>query len=290
MSRDEKSAGKRKKAVRRGAPGRPFVREKECKSILFEGGSDYSLNAYVGCHHACVYCFARFMNRFTGHRERWGTYVDVKLNAAEILARRIRRAERKRVFVSRVTDGWQPLERRYKVTRGCLKILVENGFPVFVLSKSALVARDFDILAGHDAELGVTLTTPSERLRKKVEPFSSTIRARLGALEKAKSRGLRTFAMLGPLLPFLSDTPEAIARLMEMLKEREVDFFHWDTLNARPGVWSSYREFLRRERPELVERTSSVLFDREARAAYAEELGRRVADAAESCGLGGRLR
>jgi len=270
--------------------GRPAVREIACKSILFGSGSDYSLNAYVGCHHACVYCFARFMSRFTGHREAWGTYVDVKINAPEVLARQVRRAERKRVFVSRVTDGWQPLERRYKVTRECLKALVENGFPVFVLTKNALVARDLDVLAGHDAEVGVTLTTARESLRKKVEPFSSTVPARLGVLEKAKSQGLRTFAMLGPLLPFLSDTAEAIAALMKKRRERGVDFLHWDALNARPGVWSSYREFLRRERPRLVEPTSKLLFNKEGRMVYLRELGERVQDAADAEGLGDRVR
>ena len=163
-----------------GRPGRPAVKEVSCKSILHATASDYSLNPYVGCQHACVYCFARFMNRFTGHREPWGTYVDVKANAAEVLAGQLRRVERRRVFVSRVSDGWQPLEERYRLTRRCLALLVEGGFPLVVLSKSALLARDLDILAGSDVRLGVTLTTASERLRERLEPFSSSIGERLG--------------------------------------------------------------------------------------------------------------
>ena len=95
--------------------------------------------------------------------------------------------------------------------------------------------------------------------------------------------------MLGPLLPFLSDTPEELERLMALLGRCGVGRIRWDTLNPRPGVWASYRRFLEREYPGLVEPTARVLFDRQTRAEYTEKLARRVREAAGARGLAGLL-
>ena len=109
-----------------------IVREIECQSILTKSGIevvDYALNPYVGCGHGCVYCYARFMKRFTGHKEEWGEFVDVKINAAEVLARQMRRAKRGNIAFGTVTDPYQPLERKYEITRACLEVLTAHDFP-----------------------------------------------------------------------------------------------------------------------------------------------------------------
>ena len=164
--------------------------------------SDYAVNPYVGCQHACIYCYAKFMKRFTGHREAWGEFVDVKINAPELLAREVAKKKVGRVWISGVCDPYQPLERKYKFTRHCLAVLVENGWPITVQTKSPLVLRDIDILKrAADIEVGFTITTADERMRKIFEPGAPPIAKRIEALEALHAEGIKTFAMIAPVLP-----------------------------------------------------------------------------------------
>jgi len=127
-----------------------IVREIDCKSILTRSGIpvvDYAVNPYVGCQHGCAYCYAGFMKRFTGHREQWGQFVDVRVNAPQGLARQLKRAKPGTVSLGTVTDVYQPLERKYCLARGCLQALTPyDSFPTTVLTKSALVLHDLDVL------------------------------------------------------------------------------------------------------------------------------------------------
>ena len=128
--------------------GEFMIREKQVKSILSKSGIpgvDYCLNPYVGCAHACKYCYATFMKRFTGHPEPWGTFVDVKGNGPEVLRRQLKRTTRGYVMISSVTDPYQPLEKKYGLTRRCLEVLLQNQFPTGILTKSPLVLRDTDL-------------------------------------------------------------------------------------------------------------------------------------------------
>ena len=228
------------------------IREIECKSLLTKSGlADYTINCYVGCQHACAYCYARYMKRFTNHPEPWGTFVDVRANAPAVLARQLRRARPGRVFVSSVCDAWQPLEAEHGVTRECLRLLVEAGFPVGALTKSALVARDVDLLAAGECDLGVTITTADERLRERLEPGASPTRERVEALRTAAARGVRVWAFLGPFMPYLSDTEENINALLGMLEGIPLTHVYADKLNLRPGVSKSVGGFIERYYPGL---------------------------------------
>ena len=145
-----------------------IVREITCKSILTQSGIpsvDYAVNPYVGCQHGCAYCYAVFMKRFTGHKEEWGQFVDARINAPQVLARQLRRAQPGSVTLGTVTDAYQPLERQYRLTRGCLQALASyERFATTVLTKGALVLRDLDVLQQMvDVEVGFTITTLDER-------------------------------------------------------------------------------------------------------------------------------
>lgn len=254
------------------------VREKLCRSVLCKSGiAPYALNPYTGCLHRCIYCYARFMKRFSGHREPWGTFVDVKINAAEILAKEAKRKPKAEVVISSVCDGWQPLERKYQITRKCLQILVENQFPITVLTKSSLVTRDYDILtADSDIQVGFTITTLNQGLSDQIEPRASSSWERVRALEKAKQKGIRIWALLGPLMPALSDTEESLVELFRSLASLELDHIFVDKLNPRPGVWPSVFHFLKARHPGLVNHYRRVLFDGEESWRYREELRQRV--------------
>jgi DNA repair photolyase len=263
------------------------AREIESKTILCKSGiSDYSVNCYVGCTHGCAYCYARFMKRFTEHFEPWGQFLDIKVNAPDILAKEVKHRRPGKVFMSSVCDGWQPAEHKHELTRRCLRILLEAGFEVFALTKSTLVRRDFDLLASsRDSSLGCTITTLDECLRCKLEPSASPSEERFRTLEMAAEVGIRTSANFAPLMPELSDTDEGLSALFTRAAEVPLHHINVDKLNPRPGVWNSLVQFLHRNRPELIPLYRRLFFDTQAYEEYTKALGERVRQAAAAAGV-----
>jgi len=191
------------------------VREVKAKSILNKSKIfDYCLNPYTGCEHDCAYCYASlFMRRYSGHKEPWGEFVDVKINSPELLKKQLERAKKGIVWISSVCDPYQPLEAKYKLTRQCLKELIVKQFPVNIQTKSKLVLRDLDlILQFEEIEVGFTITTDDEKMSKLFESRASSVKERLNTLEKIHSKGIRTFAFVGPLVP---GNPEKLVGLLE---------------------------------------------------------------------------
>ncbi len=270
--------------------GGVVVREVRCKSLLNRCGiADYSFNCYTGCGHGCVYCYARFMQRFHPHDEPWGRFVDVKVNAADVLTRQLRRLAPGSVFTCSACDGWQSVERHYRLTRRCCELLVDAGFHLGILTKSDLILCDLDVFEGKDVRIGVTITTPDEAMARLWEPAASSVADRARVLRQAKAAGLETAVMFGPLLPGISDTPEALAELFAIAAEVGVDRIWTDTLNARPRVWPSVQALLRERWPERYESYRAVLFDRRRRADYEKALRGRIRKAASDAGLVDRL-
>lgn len=189
-----------------------MIQEIRVKSILSKSGIsgvDYCVNPYVGCSNGCRYCYATFMKRYTGHTEPWGSFVDVKINAPEVLHRQVKRAARGNIMISSVTDPYQPIEGRYNLTKECLEILLGYQFPVDILTKSPLVLRDMDLIKKFkEIEVGITITTDDDRIKGVFEPHSPSIEARIQALKALYDHGIKTYAFIGPLLPM---NPEAFS-------------------------------------------------------------------------------
>jgi len=266
------------------------VRETRCKTILNRSSlGDYSLNCYTGCAHGCVYCYARYMQRFHPHPEPWGEFVDVKINAVDALERQLRRARPGSVFVSSACDGWQPIETERRLTRRCCELLLDCGFQVNVLTKSTGVLRDLDVFRDRTARIGVTVTTLDERLRELWEPRASSVEERFLVLQEARRAGLQTAIMFGPLLPFLSDNQASIDAMFERAADLGVDVIWVDALNPRPRVWDAVASLLRESFPDLRERTRQVLFESRARESYCAEVRSRVVRAARRFSLSDRL-
>ena len=120
------------------------IKEIECKSAIgkcgFPGGG-FAINPYVGCSHACVYCYARFIKRFTGHQEPWGSFVDARTSIVQVLAKQMRspKYQRQVIYIGTVTDPYQPLEAKYKLMRKILEVLAGYDNPVVIMTKSNLV-------------------------------------------------------------------------------------------------------------------------------------------------------
>ncbi|PKL52440.1 MAG: radical SAM protein [Nitrospira bacterium HGW-Nitrospira-1] len=190
-----------------------IIKEVVAKAILSRSGipvADYCINPYTGCSHACRYCYASFMKKYTGHTEPWGDFVDIKINAPEVLQKQLKKASKGRVIISSVTDAYQPAEAKYKITRQCLERLLPYQFPVDILTKSPLVLRDIDLIKKFDnIEVGVTITTNDERIRKIFEPKAPAIEARIHALKTLHENRIKTYVFIGPALPM---DPEALGK------------------------------------------------------------------------------
>jgi len=267
-----------------------IVREIECKSILTKSGIegvDYALNPYVGCAHGCVYCYASFMKRFTGHKEEWGAFVDVKVNAAEVLARQMRRAKHGNIVSGTVTDPYQPLEERYGITRACLEVLTDYDFPISILTKSDLVLRDLDLFRRlKDVEVGFTIAALEDKVQRVFEPRSSPGSARLAALAELAGAGVRTWAFCGPLLPFLSDGEEQMDALFWELARAGVSYILVDSMKLSGAIWGKVRRVMERHYPELVEGYRPIATNRRP---YHEALMARAQRLAEKHGLAWRV-
>ncbi len=212
------------------------VREVACTSALSPSslpGLDYALNPYRGCSIGCAYCYAPAVLR---EERPWGRFVDVKRNIPAVLATELKRTPRGVVGLGTVTDGYQPLESRYHLSRYCLEQLARFDFPVSVQTKSSLVLRDMDLLTRmREAEVGVTITTLDEAMRRRFEPFSSPASQRIEALRALNAAGVRTWAFVGPILPGATDA--TAEPLLRAIRDAGTEHVMIDRLRFRPGVW-----------------------------------------------------
>ena len=190
------------------------------------------------------------MKRFTGHRESWGEFVDIKINAPELLADEIKKKKVGRVWISGVCDPYQPVEKRYMLTRRCLEILVEKGWPFTVQTKSTLILRDIEILKrANDAEVGFTITTADEKIRRIFEPGASPLRKRIEALAKLGLEGIKTFAMIAPILPGVDGLVSALKGKVQYVILDRLNYHYADWAYKRYGMqWALETAFFLKRR------------------------------------------
>lgn len=211
-----------------GLPGEPrpaaerptAVREIEVDRLLIgEGRGQYYINPYVGCMIACPYCYvidrADFSRRLEGQPALpWGRYLDVKVNAAAVLRREVQGLGRGIVRMSPIlTDPYQPAERRYRVTRQCLEVLVDTDLAPVILTRAARILEDLPLLARfRRALVGFSIPTDDDAMRQIFEPNADPIADRLRALRALSEAGVRTFVVVQPVLPMdVERLVEAIA-------------------------------------------------------------------------------
>lgn len=238
-----------------------IVKEVYAKTILSKSKVlDYTVNPYVGCQHGCTYCYARFMKRFTGHREDWGSFVDVKINAAELLRNEMKKKKAARVWISGLCDSYQPLEEKYGLTRGCLELLLRQDWPVTIQTKSPLVLRDLELLRkSSKVEVGFTVTTADENVREIFEPYAPPIGSRIEALAEIHSNGIRTFAMIAPLLPNAEGLVSQLAGKVDYVLIDKMNYHYADWLYKRHRLeYALTSDYFAQKKTELA-----VAFEKE---------------------------
>ena len=213
------------------------VREIRSRTILSKSKIySYVVNPYVGCQHGCSYCYARFMKKFTGHDEPWGDFVDVKINAPDLLEKEIVRKSPRDVWISGVCDPYQPIEKKYMLTRRCLEILVGNKWSVFIQTRSPLVTRDIDIIVRSERlEVGLSVTTADDRIRFIFEPNAPSIKKRLEALGEMHRKGIRTYAMIAPMLPRAERLPQLLAGKVDHIIVDRMNYHYSDWIYRKWG-------------------------------------------------------
>ena len=204
-------------------------------------GLVYALNPYRGCSHACTYCYAPSVIH---ENRQWGEFVDVKLNLPSVLAKEIAFKPKGIVGIGTVTDAYQPAEKEYEITRKCLEVLLKKNWPISIQTKSNLVLRDLDLIEKFkDKDIGFTIATLDDNARRRFEPHSSYISARLDALRAIAKRGIKTWVFLGPIIPdLLGDTLE---ELIKTLSGTGIDHLLFDKLNIKLGMkgFGQYRDY-----------------------------------------------
>ncbi|MGQ9543113.1 MAG: radical SAM protein [Candidatus Bathyarchaeia archaeon] len=237
-----------------------LVREVRCRSMLSRSRlADYCINPYIGCQHGCIYCYAdSYTRRFTEHAEAWGEFVDVKVNGPRILEREVSVKPKGTVFLSSLTDPYQPLEERYGLTRRLLETLLRYQFPISIQTKSTLILRDLDMIKKFDdREVGFTITTLNDERRRLFEPASSPVEERLNAIGRFRDSGVRTFVFYGPILPHISDRD--VEQFLRRVSSAGADYVYVDRLNLKPGLWIKLERHLKDSAPHLHEEWSRIL-------------------------------
>lgn len=208
------------------------IYETKAKSILHRTkipGADWAINHYSGCIHGCVYCYARFICRWRKQNEKWGEFVDVKINAPELVSKE-GKGKTGTVILCTSADPYQPIEKRYQLTRKVLENLNKN-LKLSILTKSDLILKDIDIFKQFkDCELGLTITALNEDVKRVFEPFSPSSRARLEALKRLRQEGFYTYAFIGPILPYLTNLQRIFKEVSPL-----VDLLMFEDLNLNPA-------------------------------------------------------
>ncbi|MFH8107424.1 MAG: radical SAM protein [Candidatus Aenigmatarchaeota archaeon] len=239
------------------------IKETKCKNALSRSGIygiDYSINPYIGCEHNCCYCFARYMKKFSHSEKEWGEFVVVKKNIFDVFREEIKKVKSGSILISSVTDAYQPIEEKYEITRKILEEFTKHdNFQINILTKSKLVMRDLDIIKKiKNIEIGFSFSVLSEDIKKIIEPHSSEIKERLKALKILKENEIKTYAMLAPILPIL--TEKDLEKLLECLKDVEVDYILVDRLNIKAGNWQTIKESIAKIDERLIKQYEDIIF------------------------------
>lgn len=235
------------------------IQEVEAKSALVKSkipSADYVINPYGGCAFGCSYCYAIFMRKFSGHLDdRWGQYVDVKINAPLLLRKQISNIYKRKnltsypsIIFGSVTDPYQGVEAKYKITQQCLKVLADFKYPgqVSLLTKSPLVIRDVEIIKKvPQISVGLTITSLDDPISNIIEKSAPPSSVRLHALKTLNQNNISTYVFIGPLLPHFVTTSKALETLVVKIKEAGTKEIWFEHLNLSPYIQGRLKEELK---------------------------------------------
>ena len=257
-----------------------IVKHIDTRSVMTKSNTPiggYSVNPYMGCPHACKYCYASFMKRFTGHTEDWGTFMDVK-NWPVI--KNPKKYAGQKVVIGTVTDGYNPLEETYRNTRRLLEELKDSGADILICTKSDLVLQDIDLLKEINKNNRLTVSwsvnTLDEDFKNDMDSAVS-IERRLAAMKQVYDAGIRTICFISPVFPGITD----IEAIFERTKD-QCDLVWLENLNLRGGFKKTIMDYIAEKHPDLV-RLYEEIYTKKNRS-YFEALEKKAEEIAEKYG------
>ena len=212
--------------------------------------ADYVINPYVGCTHGCKYCYASFMKRFTGHKEEWGTFIDVKICNKKINKEKI---IGKTIFLSSVTDCYNKVEEKYKLTRNTLNQIKDVDCIINISTKSKLILRDLDLLKQcKHLIVSISINTLNEDFRNDMDN-ASTIKERIEILKVLHENGIYTVLFMSPIFPYITEWKEIIEKT-----HNYVDEYWFENLNLRGNYKSSILNYIKEKYPDLIDKYNHI--------------------------------
>lgn len=256
----------------------PIIKETEVKNILTKSNlpvCEFSVNPYVGCTHACKYCYASFMKRFTGHSEEWGTFIDVKY-WKEI--KNPQKYDGKEIFIGSVTDPYNPQEEKFGRTKAFLEQLKGSGAKLSIATKSDLILRDIDLIKSFpDARISWSINTLDENFKKDMDEAVS-IERRLNAMKIFHDAGVRTTCFISPIFPEITDVEAIIERTIS-----QCNLIWLENLNLRGNYKAVIMNYIRQKYPKLYPLYDEI-YNKNNRS-YWQRLDGELREFAESIGL-----
>ncbi len=294
-------------------PFRTEVTEERARTVITRNSSpdiafDRSINPYRGCEHGCIYCFARPTHAYHGLSAGldFETRLFAKPDAPELLVRELSHPsyQPRIIAMGTNTDPYQPIERRYQITRRILEVLADFGHPVGIVTKSGLIARDLDVLQGLAArglvKVAISVTTLDARLARLMEPRAASPQLRLATIRRLADAGIPTAVLAAPLIPALNDAE--IERILDAAKAAGACEAGYVTLRLPLELADLFREWLVAHFPDKARHVLALVrqlhggkdydstFGKRQRGEgpYAWTIGRRFEVAARRLGLEGR--
>ena len=254
---------------------RKIITRNESPDISF----DRSINPYRGCEHGCIYCFARPTHAYLGMSPGldFESHLFVKPDAAALLEKELsaKNYEPRTIAIGTNTDPYQPIERKYQVMRQILEVLERAGHPVGIVTKSALVLRDIDILSRmaerNLAKVALSVTTLDPQLARTMEPRAATPGRRLETLRRLSAAGIPTTVMVAPIIPALTDSE--MERILEAAATAGVQSAGYVLLRLPQEVRDLFREWLEANYPDRVEHVFKLIRDMRGGKDYDFDLG-----------------
>jgi DNA repair photolyase len=267
-------------------PFKTEVREETVKTVIARNcspdlGFDRTLNPYRGCEHGCIYCYARPSHAYWGYSAGldFETKLTVKVNAAEALERELSKPGYRPavLMLGANTDAYQPVERERRITRGVLEVLDRFGHPVTIVTKSALVVRDLDILARLAsrglAKVSLSVTSLDRGLARKMEPRASSPGRRLEAVRQLSTAGVPVAILTAPLIPGLND--HELERILEACAAAGAAEAGYQLLRLPLEISGLFQEWLAAEFPDRASRVMSLLRSMRGGRDYVSRFGER---------------
>ncbi|MFW9987932.1 MAG: radical SAM protein [Candidatus Odinarchaeota archaeon] len=226
------------------------IKFREAKNIITKSNIpsiDYVINPYIGCQHGCIYCYAEFMIRFSGHKgDKWGQFIDIKTYDFDKI--NPQKYNGKRLLLSSVTDPYIPLELKYKNTKRILQKLVSTTAHVSILTKSKFVVRDIELFKKFDdLEVGISISTLDENFTKVIEKGASRPIERIDVLRKMHENGIKTYTFISPFFPSITNYRAIIDKTLNY-----TDSYMFENLNFRPHNIPRILKIIENEYPKLL--------------------------------------